>query len=60
MDLEDDLASNKRTIDEIEEMSVDTFATVAYRLSSKKTCNRQHNHSTSQSTWDPERFLALK
>ena len=31
--------SNKRTLEEIEEMSVGTFATEAYRITTKKACN---------------------
>ena len=39
-DLTADLsASNKRLLDEVEEMSVDTFTIVVYGLSSKKACN---------------------
>ena len=38
--LEDDLVtSNKRSLEEVEEMSVNTFATATYSLSSKKACN---------------------
>ena len=31
--------SNKWSLDKVEEMSIDTFATAAYGLSSKKACN---------------------
>ena len=56
--LEDDLAaSNKRSLEEVEEMSVNTFATATYSLSSKKACNGQQN-TPSQSTRDPERSPA--
>ena len=32
-------SSNKHSLEEVEEMAVDTFATVAYSLSLKKVCN---------------------
>jgi len=32
---------NKQAIKEIEEMSVRTFATAAYGITSKKVCNRE-------------------
>jgi len=51
-------ASNKCTLDEVEEMLVDTFATATYRISTKKVCN--NDNSTSQSTQDPERSSAPK
>ena len=39
MDTEEDLnASNKRLLEEVEEMSVDTFATAAYSINTKKAC----------------------
>ena len=60
MNLEDDLiASNKWNLDEVEEISVDTFATAAHRLSSKKACNGYKDLTTSCSTQDPKRSLAL-
>ena len=41
---------NKQAIKEIEEMSVRTFATVAYRITSKKVYNREKpGISTNQS-----------
>ena len=41
--LPDDMetSSNKRALEEVEEMLVGTFATSAYRLSSKKSYNRE-------------------
>ena len=35
--------SNKRALDEIEEMSVGTFVTVACEITSKKVCNGDKN-----------------
>ena len=49
--------ANKCTLDKIEEMLVDTFATVAYGLNTKKACNRSKTSSISQSIWDPIRSL---
>ena len=41
MDLIAELSvSNKRSLDKVKEMSVDTFAMAAYCLASKKACNR--------------------
>ena len=61
MEIEEDLeALNKRTLDEVEEMSIDTFATTIYRLV-KKVCNQNSKDiPASQSTWNPVRFLVLK
>jgi len=40
MNLEDKLvASNKYNLDEIEEILVETFTTIVYRISTKKACN---------------------
>ena len=40
MDIKENLnASNKRSLEEVEEMSVDTFATAAYRITIKKAYN---------------------
>ena len=59
INLEDNLAaSNKHSLEEVEEILVDTFTTTAYSLLLKKACNIQQN-TPSQSTWDPERSLAL-
>ena len=57
-DLENNLnVANKCTLDKIEEMLVDTFATVAYGLNTKKACNRSKTSSISQSIWDLIRSL---
>ena len=37
-------ASNKCFLEEIEEISVRTFATVAYGIIAKKACNREYNN----------------
>ena len=50
--------SDKSKTNNVEEISVDTFITVAYGLASKKACNRQQINTSSQSIQDPERFLA--
>jgi len=38
--LEDNLASNKCTLDKVEEISVDIFSTEVYSINYKKACNR--------------------
>ena len=53
--------SNKWAIEEIEEMSVGIFTTVAYGITSKKVCNGEKpGISTNQSTWGPQSSLVLK
>ena len=52
-------ALNKRTLEEIEEMLVRTFTIEAYRITSKKTYNRDFNNMLQvESTQDPQRSLA--
>ena len=45
MELTDEYANenilNKRSLEEIEEMSINTFTTIACRFTTKKKCNRQ-------------------
>ena len=46
--------SNKRALDEIEEISVGTFVTAAYRIISKKVCNSDKNDTLQvESTREP-------
>ena len=52
--------SNKRALEEIEVMSIGTFATAAYRVSSKKVYNdNRMDISKEESTWGPESSLVL-
>ena len=61
MEIEDYLNSSyKRTLEEVEKISVNSFAIAAYRINSKKVCNKNDNNSTTQSARDPIRFLVLK
>ena len=71
MELTDEYANdnnhNKRSLEEIEEISVDTFVTTAYGLTTKKKCNRQDMdistyklNRTIQSAQNPIRSLVLK
>ena len=54
-------ASNKRSLEEIEEILVGTFATAAYSIIAKKACNGDYNNMTQvKSARDPERSLAPK
>ena len=59
MEIEKNLnTSNKRLLDEVEEILVDTFATVAYKISIKKTYN--NDNSSKHSAWNPMRSLVPK
>lgn len=42
-------SSNKRALDEVDEMSVDTFGTEAFNILSKKACNNKNIPSAAQS-----------
>ena len=46
---------NKRALEEVEEMSVRTFATAAYGIASKKACNgKQMDIFKKESTREPQ------
>ena len=53
--------SNKRVLDEVEKISVGTFATIAYGIFSKKACNREKmDTSNEESTWEPQSSSVLE
>ena len=49
---------NKRTLEEIDEISVDTFATDTYGISPKKVYNENNDKPQVESAWDPKRSPA--
>ena len=57
-DLED--SSNKRALEEIKEISVGTFATIAYGILSKKACNSDKIDTSDNSTREPVSSLVIK
>jgi len=53
-------ASNKYSLDKVEEILVNTFTMATYSIIPKKAYNGLSNSTKSQSTWNPIRSLALK
>ena len=61
IEIEEDVSiSNKHSLDKIEEMSVDTFATTAYGLAKKAFNQLNKDIPMKQSAQDPVRSSALK
>ena len=56
-----EVSSNKRVLEEVEEMPVGTFITIAYRISSKKSCNGERmDTSDRESTQESQSSSALE